>query len=132
MNQECFEPPRVCRRLRTVPSWVESSCLVSGYWWGAAALHLAFASLGAERVTSTAFADNTASRRVSQKFGYTPNGVRRLAVDQHLVEAHDSVLTARRWRAQDRQPIVIEGFDACRHLFCAPDEPEPVDVVLHV
>ncbi|MFF4948626.1 GNAT family N-acetyltransferase [Streptomyces chattanoogensis] len=43
----------------------------------AAALHLAFVCLGAERVTSTAFAENAASRRVSEKFGYTPNGVRR-------------------------------------------------------
>ncbi|MFG2783844.1 GNAT family N-acetyltransferase [Streptomyces prunicolor] len=54
----------------------------TGFWLGrrfqghgfgtqmrAAALHLAFASLGAERVTPTAFADNTASRRASEKFG---------------------------------------------------------------
>ncbi|MFE9601490.1 GNAT family N-acetyltransferase [Streptomyces hokutonensis] len=117
----------------------------TGFWLGqrfqghgfgtqmrAAALHLAFASLGAERVTSTAFADNTASRRVSQKFGYTPNGVRRLVVDQHLVEAHDSVLTAEQWRTQAQQPIIVQGFDACRHMFCALANPEPVDVVRHV
>ncbi|MER6549624.1 GNAT family N-acetyltransferase [Streptomyces sp. NPDC001250] len=72
----------------------------TGFWLGrrfqgrafgtqmrAAALHLAFACLGTERVTSTASADNAASRHVSEKLGYEPNGVRRLAVDQHLVEA---------------------------------------------
>ncbi|MFI7364086.1 GNAT family protein [Streptomyces sp. NPDC050149] len=117
----------------------------TGFWLGrrlqghgfgtqmrAAALHLAFASLGAERVISTAFADNTASRRVSEKFGYESNGVRRLAVDQHLVEAHDATLTAERWRGQARQPTLVEGFDECRHMFGVPAAPEPIDVVLHV
>ncbi|MGW7067150.1 GNAT family N-acetyltransferase [Streptomyces sp. NPDC054855] len=59
----------------------------------AAALHLAFDCPGAQRAMSTTFADSAASRRVSQKFGYEPNGVRLLAVDQRLVEAHDDVLT---------------------------------------
>ncbi|MEV0476027.1 GNAT family N-acetyltransferase [Streptomyces prunicolor] len=117
----------------------------TGFWLGrrfqgqgfgtqmrAAALHLAFTSLGAERVTSTAFADNAASRRVSEKLGYTPNGVRRLAVDQHLVEAHEAVLTAERWHRQAQQPILAEGFDACRHMFGVLAAPEPVDVVRHV
>lgn len=117
----------------------------TGFWLGqrfqghgfgtqmrAAALHLAFASLGAERVTSTAFADNAASRRVSEKLGYAPNGIRRLAVDQHLVEAHDSVLTARRWRAQAQQPTAVEGFATCRQIFGVRTAPEPVDVVRHV
>jgi RimJ/RimL family protein N-acetyltransferase len=40
----------------------------------AAALHLAFAGLGAREATSEAFADNRASNRVSQTLGYEPNG----------------------------------------------------------
>ncbi|MFF5768908.1 GNAT family N-acetyltransferase [Streptomyces californicus] len=117
----------------------------TGFWLGrhlqghgfgtqmrAAALHLAFAGLGAERVISTAFADNAASRRVSEKFGYESNGVRHLAVDHHLVEAHDAVLTSERWHGQDRRLTRVEGFDECRHMFGVPAAPEPVDVVLRV
>jgi RimJ/RimL family protein N-acetyltransferase len=120
----------------------------TGFWLGqhfqgrgfgtqmrAAALHFAFACLGAERVTSTAFADNAASRRVSEKFGYQANGVRRLAVDGCLVEAHEAVLAADTWRRQDQQPVLIKGFDECRHLFGMhpePPKPEPVDMILHL
>lgn len=92
----------------------------TGFWLGqqyqgrgfgtqmrAAALHLAFVSLCAERVSSTAFADNTASRRVSEKFGYVPNGVRRLAIDGRMVEAHEAVITVEQWRGQTRQPTLV-------------------------
>ncbi|MGW1056275.1 GNAT family N-acetyltransferase [Streptomyces sp. NPDC001118] len=117
----------------------------TGFWLGrrfqgrafgtqmrAAALHLAFACLGTERVTSTASADNAASRHVSEKFGYEPNGLRRLAVDQHLVEAHEAILTVERWHGQPQQPTLVKGFDECQHLFGVPAAPEPLDVVLHV
>jgi RimJ/RimL family protein N-acetyltransferase len=117
----------------------------TGFWLGqrfqgsglgtqmrAAVLHLAFVLLGAERVTSTAFADNAASRRVSEKFGYAPNGVHRLAVGDRMVEAHEAVITAEQWRGQTQQPTLVEGFDECRHMFGVPAEPEPVDVILYV
>ncbi|MFD4260872.1 GNAT family N-acetyltransferase [Streptomyces sp. NPDC058534] len=112
----------------------------TGFWLGrrfqgrgfgtqmrAAALHLAFACLGAELVTSTAFADNAASRRISEKFDYESNGRRRLAVDQHLVEAHEAVLTAERWHRRNHGPTLVKGFDECRHMFGVPAAPEPVD-----
>ncbi|MER0476986.1 GNAT family protein [Streptomyces sp. Edi2] len=120
----------------------------TGFWLGqrfqargfgtqmrAAALHLAFACLGAERVTSTAFADNAVSRHVSEKFGYAPNGIRRFAVGDRLVEEHQAIITAEQWRGQSHQPTLVEGFDACQHMFGPPAEraaPGPVDVILHV
>lgn len=117
----------------------------TGFWLGrrfqgrgygtqmrAAALRLAFDCLGAERVVSTAFSDNAASRRVSEKFGYEPNGVRRITVGHRLVEAHDDVLTAGRWRLQPQPDIKIERLEECRAMFGTPTPPPPVDVVLHV
>ncbi|MFE5592924.1 GNAT family N-acetyltransferase [Streptomyces sp. NPDC056549] len=117
----------------------------TGFWLGrrfqgrglgtqmrAAALHLAFEHLGAERVVSTAFSDNVASRRVSEKFGYEPGGVRRLAAENRRVEAHDDVLSASRWGSQHRPAVKVEGFTECRSLFGVPAVPPPVDVVKHV
>ncbi|WP_369354606.1 GNAT family N-acetyltransferase [Streptomyces sp. cg2] len=109
----------------------------TGFWLGqrfqgrgfgtqmrAAALHLAFACLGAERVTSTAFADNAASRRVSEKFTYTPNGTRRLAVGDRLVEEHQAIITAEQWHGLTRQRTLVEGFAGCRHMFGVPAAPD--------
>lgn len=93
----------------------------------AAALHLAFGRLGAECVTSSAFADNAASRRVSEKLGYTPNGIRRLSV-----EAHDAVITANDWDHRVQQTTQAEGINECRHMFGVPAAAPPVDVILHV
>ncbi|MEU3299793.1 GNAT family protein [Streptomyces sp. NPDC006678] len=117
----------------------------TGFWLGrrfqghgfgtqmrAAALHLAFTCLVADRVTSTSYADNIASRRICEKFDYEPNGIRRLAVGERLAEAHEAVLTAERWRAHRQLTTLILGFDECRHMFGMPLAPGPVDVVLHV
>ncbi|MEW1927513.1 GNAT family protein [Streptomyces sp. NPDC088360] len=118
----------------------------TGFWLGrrfqgqgfgtqmrAAALHLAFDCLGAQRVMSSAFADNAASRRVSRKFGYEPNGVQRLVVDHRLVEAYDDdILTADRWHRPSQESIKVEGFEECRSLFGTPVPPPPVDVALRV
>ena len=45
----------------------------------AAALDLAFAGLGATNATSGAFDDNVPSLRVSEKLGYQPDGIDRIA-----------------------------------------------------
>lgn len=82
----------------------------------AAALHLAFA-LGAERVTSTTFADNGPSHRVSAKFGYTPNGIRRVAVNGQLIHAHELVITGEQWTAQENSGISVRGLEPCRTMF---------------
>ncbi|WBB77888.1 GNAT family N-acetyltransferase [Micromonospora sp. WMMD882] len=43
----------------------------------AAALHLAFAGLGAEHATTASFVDNPAPLAVSRKLGYQPDGISR-------------------------------------------------------
>ncbi|MET8181508.1 GNAT family protein [Streptomyces sp. NPDC005336] len=84
----------------------------------AAALALAFDGLGARRVTSTAFAHNTASRAVSRKFGYRPNGVHRVAVGDVAVDAHEEVLEQADWPTYaHRIPVAITGLPTCLTLF---------------
>ncbi|UUU45123.1 GNAT family N-acetyltransferase [Streptomyces sp. NBC_00162] len=96
----------------------------TGFWLGrrfqghgcgtqmrAAALALAFDGLDAARVTSTAFEDNAASRAVSRKFGYRPNGIHRIAVDAHPYDAHEAVVDAASWRDQAQLvPVAIRGL----------------------
>lgn len=103
----------------------------TGFWLGsrfqgqgygtqmrAAALALAFDGLGAARVTSTAFADNAASRAVSRKFGYRPNGVHRIAVDGRPYDAHEEVIEAADWqRYASVVPVGIAGLSDCIPLF---------------
>lgn len=82
----------------------------------AAALHLAF-TLGAERVTSTAFANNGPSRAISTKFGYVPNGIRRIAVDDQFVHVHEFVITSAQWTTIAQPGITVEGLETCRTMF---------------
>ncbi|MFD3803257.1 GNAT family N-acetyltransferase [Streptomyces sp. NPDC058611] len=104
----------------------------TGFWLGqrfqgqgygtqmrAAALALAFDGLAATRVTSTAFASNAASRSVSRKFGYRPNGVRRTAVDGHAIDAYEEVIETADWKAHAHLvPVQISGLPACAVCFC--------------
>jgi RimJ/RimL family protein N-acetyltransferase len=84
----------------------------------AAVLELAFGPLGAVAVTSSAFAANTASRRVSEKLGYeivgedtmSPRGV----PQRHLLLR----LERERWRGAPF-PVELEGAAACLPLFGA-------------
>ncbi len=92
----------------------------------AAALHLAFA-LGAERVTSTAFAHNGPSRAISAKFGYVPNGIRRIAVDDQLVHVQEFVLTRAQWAAHAQPDITVEGLETCRTMFDPPSSRSSVE-----
>ena len=105
----------------------------TGFWLGerfqghgygtqmrAAALSLAFDGLGARRVTSTAFASNTASRVVSRKFGYRPNGVHRVPVEGgYAVDAHEEVLERADWHAHAAGlvRIKITGLSDCLSCF---------------
>lgn len=84
----------------------------------AAALTLAFDGLSARRVTSTAFAHNTASRAISSKFGYRPNGVHRVAVGTIAVDAHEEVLEQADWSTPSHLVAVkITGLSTCLTLF---------------
>ncbi len=80
----------------------------------AAVLHLAFAGLGADEACSAAMAGNTASLRVSAKFGYVEDGIDRLSPREELVIEQRLRLTRARWEQGRRDDIVIDGLDGCR------------------
>jgi RimJ/RimL family protein N-acetyltransferase len=86
----------------------------------AAALHLAFAGLGATDAVSGAFDDNVSSLRVSEKLGYEPDGIERLAAHGRVTTTRRLRLTRDRWEATDRVPMTIEGLARCRPLFGLP------------
>ena len=69
----------------------------------AAALHLAFAGLGAAHATTMSFVDNPAPLRVSQALGYEPDGVDRDVLDGRVVMSQRLRLTRDAW-AQTVRP----------------------------
>jgi RimJ/RimL family protein N-acetyltransferase len=86
----------------------------------AAALHLAFAGLGATDAISGAFDDNIPSLRVSEKLGYEPDGIERLAAHGRVTTTRRLRLTRERWEAADRVPVTITGLAPCLPLFGLP------------
>ena len=84
-----------------------------------AVLAFAFDGLGARVAESSAFLDNAASNRVSRKLGYEENGRGSLAPEGIARETQRFRMTAEAWRSRPRQPVTIEGLDACRELFGA-------------
>jgi RimJ/RimL family protein N-acetyltransferase len=83
----------------------------------AAVLHLAFAGLGATHATSGAFDDNIPSLRVSEKLGYEPDGIERLAAHGRVTTTRRLRLTRDRWEAADRVPVTITGLAPCLPFF---------------
>jgi RimJ/RimL family protein N-acetyltransferase len=79
----------------------------------AAVLHLAFAGLGAEYATSSAFDDNAASLAVSRKLGYADDGIERLVVRGRPVVALRLRLDRAAWEAHRAIPVEIRGLPAC-------------------
>ncbi len=86
----------------------------------AAALHLAFAGLGATDATSGSFDDNISALRVSEKLGYQPDGIERLAAHGQVTTTRRLRLTRDRWEATDRAPVTITGLTQCLPLFGLP------------
>jgi RimJ/RimL family protein N-acetyltransferase len=88
-----------------------------------AVLHLAFVGLGARVATSSAFADNLASLRVSEKLGYEPNGEDEVAprgvARRHLHRR----LTRERWQVGRRDDIALHGLEPCLALLGADHAP---------
>ncbi|WP_246127637.1 GNAT family N-acetyltransferase [Amycolatopsis rhizosphaerae] len=70
----------------------------------AAVLHLAFAGLDALEAVSAAFEHNVASRAVSRKLGYQPDGVQRHAVGGRLSIEHRLRLTRAGMGAAPHRP----------------------------
>jgi RimJ/RimL family protein N-acetyltransferase len=87
-----------------------------------AALHLAFAGLGATDAVSGAFDDNTASLRVSGKLGFQPDGIERHAARGQVTTTRRLRLTRDRWQATERAPVTITGLTQCLPLFGLPGE----------
>lgn len=88
----------------------------------AAALHLAFAGLGATHAVSGAFEDNLSSLRVSEKLGYEPDGIERLAAGGRVTTTRRLRLTRDRWEAADRAPVTVTGLAPCLPLFGLPGD----------
>jgi len=80
-----------------------------------AIVHFGFEAPGALAITSSAFADNRASQRVSLAVGYEPNGRQfRLQRDQRA-EQVKYVLTRERWLATRTDlPVTVTGWEGCR------------------
>jgi RimJ/RimL family protein N-acetyltransferase len=76
----------------------------------AAALHLGFAGLGAERAVTGAYADNTASLGVTRSLGYRPDGDERMLRRGRLARGLRFVLERADWEDQRRDDIEIEGL----------------------
>lgn len=82
----------------------------------AAVLHLAFAGLGAEWATSAAYVDNPSSLRVSQKLGYTEDGLRVMAVQGRRRYMTGLRLTRENWERHRAVPVEIHGLEPCLPL----------------
>lgn len=83
----------------------------------AAIVHLAFAGLEAEYVTSGAFTDNPASAAVSRKIGYQPDGLLRVARGGEAADLLRLRLDRASWERRRRDDIEISGLAECRGLF---------------
>jgi RimJ/RimL family protein N-acetyltransferase len=81
----------------------------------AAVLELAFRGLGAEAATSGAIVGNEASKRVSEKLGYTVTGTSTVSPRGEPLTHYDLRIERSEWRAPVRVELV--GLDDCQPLF---------------
>ncbi|GAA1242758.1 GNAT family protein [Prauserella halophila] len=89
----------------------------------AAALHLAFAGLGAELARSESFDGNAASTGVSRKLGYADDGTAHHAVLGRRRTGHRFVLTRETWERHRSVDVTIDGLEPCLPLLGADDPP---------
>lgn len=82
-------------------------------------LAFAFDGLGARYADSGAFVENARSNGVSRSIGYVENGRDALAPRGEPRTLQRWRMTEAVWRAVARDPVAIEGLDACRDLFGA-------------
>lgn len=85
----------------------------------AAVLHLAFAELGAESARTSALDGSTASRRISERLGYRPDGSARVAVRGESRTDHRYVLSRAGWERHRGVEVQVEGVDRCAAMFGA-------------
>ena len=82
----------------------------------AAVVELAFTYLGAHAVTSSAFEANAASRRVSEKLGYSLVGRESLS-PRGTPQPHLLLRLERADWAGSPYPVAVEGLEPCLPLF---------------
>jgi RimJ/RimL family protein N-acetyltransferase len=108
------------RALRTVNSFSWLTRAYQGRGFGremrAAALHLAFEGLGAERAESDAFEDNAASIGVSRALGYRPTGEQWALRQGERARLLRFALTRERWEKRRRDDVLISGLEPCLPL----------------
>lgn len=75
----------------------------------------AFDELGAERMTSGAFADNAPSLGVSRNLGYRPNGTERI-VRRGVAADHQSLLLTPDAFVRGGDPVTVAGAEAVRRF----------------
>lgn len=110
------------RRTVRTGSWMVSSAQGSGVGtvMRAAVLEFAFRFLNAEYATTGHAEGNEASRRVSEKLGYEPNGYERIALPggQQSIRNNRLILTAARWNETGR-PAWCDEFEFVGAERCA-------------
>lgn len=79
-----------------------------------AALHLAFAGLGAAEAASDAFVDNVGSNGVSRALGYTANGLEWATRQGRPAQLQRWRLARQAWQEQRRTDITLTGEAECR------------------
>ena len=88
-----------------------------------ATLQLGFLGLGATTATTAAYDDNVPSLGVTQKLGYTPNGVTRRLRRGEEATIHNFTMSRDHWQANlRRDDIHIHGLEPCLTLFGARPE----------
>jgi len=87
----------------------------------AAVLELAFRELGAETATSGAIVGNEASKRVSEKLGYTTTGTSAVSPRGEPLTHFDLRIERDAWASP--VPVEIAGLDGCLPLFGLSEAP---------
>lgn len=91
-----------------------------------AVLEFAFRGLGALEAHSAAFEWNEASKRVSEKTGYAPNGEELLLAGAERVRTPRYRISRAEWESRRRDDIEIIGLDQCLDLFGLGPDLEPI------
>lgn len=89
----------------------------------AAVLEFAFTGLEAVEATTSAFTDNPASQRVSEKLGYLDNGSRRYVVADQPRRERGFLLARERWRCPIE--VGIDNLEPCLPMLGARAEQAP-------
>ena len=90
----------------------------------AAVLHLAFEGLGALDAITGMFEESLASKGVSRKLGYRPDGIHYVQVRGERVRELRYRLTREDWEEHRTVPVEIEGLEAALPHFGLGDLPD--------